>query len=145
MTHQTIKCFQCYSYAKSYLLVAPSVKAMIPLKAFYCATNFDWHLGEIEWQGHRVPVINLAQTAPPDSAIPHTHMLIIQCLAQNEPVYVGIIIAQMARPIEIGEHDLHFKGTPERYLVPVGGDYVVGEIVDVPALSEFLREHQVIT
>lgn len=144
MQPKSVKCFQCYSIGKPYLVVASSVKAIIPLTAYYAYTNLDWHLGAIHWENQDVQVINLACEALTESSVPHSHMMIIQCIAEQAPAYIAIMIAQMARPINITATDLELRQARIDHLYPVKGDNVIGDIVDIRKLSNLLREHELI-
>ncbi len=143
MTNKSIKCVQCYSFGQTYLFVAQSVKAILPLRAYYAKTALAWHLGEIEWDGIKVPVINLSKSEALNDTLPHSHMMIIQCLGGTSQTYVAIVIAQIARPIDISEQSLEFNGEPCGFAYPVKGSLMMGEIVDLKQLSIELRAHHI--
>lgn len=144
MSQAPIKCIQCYSYGQSYLVVNESVHGIIPFQGYAGETKAPWHLGYTQWEDTPMPVINLDCKPLPVEKLPHGHMLILKCFGGEKPRYVGIIIGQIARTLEIKPEDLSFNGEAQGHLYPVKGAQLIGHIVDVEKLTQTLLDNNII-
>jgi|GEM_PF-7030499 chemotaxis signal transduction protein len=142
-----IHCLQFISMAHSYLLPSCAMVDIVPWQSLMQAkSQHHWLLGHCSWQGFAVPIINLQlEAANMGEPTKLTRILMVMALgrlAEKVP-YVGTMIAQLPKPIQISPQMLEFWQPPTvtDLMIPVEGHLLEASIVALDTLSEQLADY----
>jgi chemosensory pili system protein ChpC len=79
-----------------------------------------WLLGQVDWQNRQVPVFSfnaLINGTEVDEVPPSSKIMILKSLTESGRVpYLGILLGDLPRPVQIKEADLHETGDEKKSL-----------------------------